>query len=65
MLGPYVHQLHFSTIDRPGLKFSRAKLRGKRKLLAAVRSLGWNGPQTKSFYILGYGKFYNFDYKEV
>ena len=65
MIGPYVHQLYFRTIYRSGLKFGRAKLQGKRKLLATVRSPEWNGPQTKSFYRLGCGKFNNFDHKTV
>ena len=65
MIGPYVHQLYFWTIYRSGLKFGRAKLQGKRKHLATVRSPEWNGPQTKSFNMLGGGKFNNFDHKTV
>ena len=36
-------------IYRPGLKLSRAKLQGKRKLLAIVHSLEWNGFKQSHF----------------
>lgn len=46
MIGTYVHQLYFWKIYHPGLKFGKANLQGKRRRLAALCSLEWNGSQT-------------------
>ena len=64
VIRPYIHQLYYWIIYHPGLKFGRAKLQWKKKLLPTVLSLEWNDWQTVVLHFRLW-KFYNFSHKLV